>query len=93
MIEIRAPDDFHHHLRDGEYILSDVLCHTARQFSRVIVMPNLQPPIRNLEDAIAYRKRIIDSVPPEYSETFTPLMTIYLTDNTTYVSRHIPIHF
>lgn len=81
-LEIIAPDDFHHHLRDGEETLKHVLQHVTRQFSRVIVMPNLQPPVRSLQDAIQYRERIIESLPPESSRNFTPLMTMYLTDST-----------
>ena len=83
MIEIIAPDDFHHHLRDGEDILGNLLPHIVRQFSRVIVMPNLVPPVKTLADANAYRERIMRAVPPEYVNKFTPLMTMYLTDSTT----------
>ena len=81
MIEIISPDDFHQHLRDGPEVLSDTLTHVTKQFKRAIVMPNLQPPIRTLQDAQAYHDRIIDSLPPK--SNFTPLMTLYLTDSTT----------
>ena len=74
---IRKPDDWHVHLRDGE-LLRMVAPYTARQFARAIVMPNLAPPIVTVEDAAAYRERIIAAAGPG----FTPLMTCYLTDNT-----------
>jgi dihydroorotase len=74
-ITIRRPDDWHVHLRDGE-MLAKVAPHTARQFARAIVMPNLVPPVTSLEDAVAYRDRIISATGPG----FTPLMTCYLTD-------------
>lgn len=73
------PDDWHLHLRDGE-LLADVVPHTARQFARAIVMPNLRPPVTTTEQAQAYRQRILDAR-PEGSD-FQPLMTLYLTDNT-----------
>jgi dihydroorotase len=75
-ITIRRPDDWHAHLRDGE-MLDRVAPYTARQFGRAIVMPNLAPPITAVEDAAAYRDRIIAAA----SAGFTPLMTCYLTDN------------
>jgi dihydroorotase len=75
-ITIRRPDDWHVHLRDGE-MLGRVTPYTSRQFARAIVMPNLVPPVTNVEDAIAYRDRIIAAA----GESFTPLMTCYLTDN------------
>ena len=81
MIEIISPDDFHQHLRDGPEVLSDILTHVTKQFKRAIVMPNLQPPIRTLQDAQPYHDRIIDSLP--VNSNFTPLMTLYLTDSTT----------
>jgi dihydroorotase len=74
---IRKPDDWHVHLRDGE-MLAKVAPFTARQFARAIVMPNLVPPITTVEAARGYRKRILDVTPPD----FTPLMTAYLTDQT-----------
>ncbi|MBS1140949.1 MAG: dihydroorotase [Proteobacteria bacterium] len=78
-ITITRPDDWHLHLRDGE-ALASVLAHTARQFGRAIVMPNLKPPVTTVEQAAAYRDRIIAALPAGAS--FEPLMTLYLTDNT-----------
>lgn len=78
-ITLTRPDDWHLHLRDG-IILRDVLPHTARQFARAIVMPNLKPPVTTTEMARAYRERIL-AVLPEGMH-FEPLMTLYLTDNT-----------
>ena len=74
-ITIRRPDDWHVHLRDGE-MLARVAPYTARQFARAIIMPNLVPPVTTVEDAAAYRDRILKAAGPE----FTPLMTCYLTD-------------
>ncbi len=76
-ITIRRPDDWHVHLRDGE-MLRGVVGHTAHQFARAIVMPNLSPPIATVAAAEAYRNRIIAAL-PEGSD-FQPLMTCYLTD-------------
>lgn len=76
-ITIRRPDDWHVHLRDGA-MLKAVAGHTARQFARAIVMPNLTPPVTTVAAAEAYRQRILDAL-PEGSD-FTPLMTCYLTD-------------
>jgi len=73
------PDDWHLHLRDGE-ALAAVLPHTARQFGRAIVMPNLKPPVTTVELAAAYRARILAALPAGLA--FEPLMTLYLTDNT-----------
>ncbi len=78
-LTITRPDDWHLHLRDGE-VLKAVLPHTVRQFARAIVMPNLKPPVRSVADATAYRDRILAAIPP--GQTFEPLMTLYLTDNT-----------
>ncbi|PZD72419.1 Dihydroorotase [Acaryochloris thomasi RCC1774] len=78
-ITITQPDDWHLHVRDGE-VLKAVLPHTVRQFSRAIIMPNLKPPVRSVEDAAAYRDRIIAAIPA--GRQFEPLMTLYLTDNT-----------
>lgn len=80
--EIVKPDNFHLHLRDGE-MLSAVLPFTTAQFGKAIVMPNLKPPIVNAADAIAYRNRILESLPEGAIDTFRPLMTLYLTDKTT----------
>ena len=76
-ITIRQPDDWHVHLRDGA-MLNLVAPYTARQFARAIVMPNLAPPITSVEQAAAYRDRILAATGPD----FTPLMTAYLTDST-----------
>ncbi|MGK7897063.1 MAG: dihydroorotase [Xenococcus sp. (in: cyanobacteria)] len=78
-LTITQPDDWHLHLRDGA-ALKAVLPHTARQFARAIIMPNLKPPIRSVADAAAYRDRILAAIPA--GEEFEPLMTLYLTDNT-----------
>lgn len=79
MLEITRPDDWHLHLRDGAG-LAAVLPHTAAQFARAIVMPNLRPPVRTVVEAAAYRQRILDALPAGLR--FEPLMTLYLTDNT-----------
>ena len=78
-ITITRPDDWHLHLRDGA-ALASVLPHTARQFARAIVMPNLKPPITTTVQAIAYRDRIVAALPQGMH--FEPLMVLYLTDNT-----------
>jgi len=80
-LEIPRPDDWHLHLRDGA-ALRAVLPHTARQFARAIVMPNLRPPVTTTAQAIAYRQRILEALPSEQVGRFTPLMTLYLTDAT-----------
>ena len=78
-ISITRPDDWHLHLRDGE-ALQSVLPHSARQFARAIVMPNLRPPVTTVAAADAYRQRILAALPE--NACFEPLMTLYLTDNT-----------
>lgn len=78
-LTIRRPDDWHVHLRDGA-MLEGVVAHTARQFARAIVMPNLTPPVTTVAAAEAYRARILAAVPEGLA--FEPLMTCYLTDNT-----------
>jgi len=78
-ITLTRPDDWHLHLRDGEAMRA-VLPHTTRQFGRAIIMPNLKPPVRTVEEARLYRDRILDAVP--VVANFEPLMTLYLTDNT-----------
>ena len=82
-LTIRKPDDWHVHLRDGA-LLQAVVGHTAAQFARAIVMPNLKPPITTTEQASAYRDRILAalerSAGPEAAAGFTPLMTAYLTE-------------
>ncbi|MCB9654703.1 MAG: dihydroorotase [Deltaproteobacteria bacterium] len=92
-ITIARPDDMHVHLRDGDALLA-VAPHTARQFARAIVMPNLKPPITTTEQALAYRARILSALntdtlsadaPNTYTpppRSFEPLMTLYLTDST-----------
>jgi len=80
-IEITRPDDWHLHLRDGE-ALAAVAQYTARQFARAIVMPNLRPPITDTAAAGAYRQRIVDSLVAADCPAFEPLMTLYLTENT-----------
>lgn len=74
------PDDWHLHLRDGTGMASAVP-HTAAVFKRAIVMPNLVPPVTTPAMALAYRRRILAALPPDAA--FEPLMTCYLTDNTT----------
>jgi dihydroorotase len=78
-ISLVRPDDWHLHIRDSD-AMAAVVPHTARQFARAIIMPNLKPPICTTEMALAYRNRILDCVPEAYS--FTPLMTLYLTETT-----------
>ena len=78
-IQITRPDDWHLHLRDGA-ALASVLPHTAAQFARAIVMPNLKPPVTTTAQAGAYRERILAALPAGMS--FEPLMTLYLTNNT-----------
>jgi len=79
-ITLTQPDDWHLHLRDGD-MLAAVLPDSARRFARAIVMPNLRPPVRTVEEAAAYRARILAALPA--GMRFEPLMTLYLTDNTT----------
>jgi dihydroorotase len=78
-IEIRRPDDWHLHLRDGA-AMAAVLPFTAARFARAIVMPNLKPPVTTTEAATQYRARIVAALPR--GADFTPLMTLYLTDRT-----------
>ncbi|MEO8921474.1 MAG: amidohydrolase family protein, partial [Caldimonas sp.] len=78
-LTIVRPDDWHLHLRDGA-AMQDVVPHSARQFGRAVIMPNLRPPIVRVEQALAYRDRIVAAVPKGVS--FDPLMTLYLTDTT-----------
>jgi len=78
-LTIRRPDDWHLHLRDGS-MLAAVLPETARHFARAIVMPNLVPPVVTAADAAAYRARILAALPEGMD--FTPLMTLYLTEET-----------
>ena len=78
-LTITRPDDWHLHLRDGA-ALAAVLPHSARQFARAIVMPNLKSPVTTAAAALAYRQRILAALPA--GADFTPLMTLYLTDGT-----------
>ena len=78
-ITIRRPDDWHLHVRDGE-MLKAVLPYTARHFGRAVLMPNLVPPVRTTQDAVAYRERVMAALPK--GSRFTPLLTCYLTDDT-----------
>lgn len=77
-LTITRPDDWHVHLRDGD-VLKDTVRDTSRYMGRAIVMPNLEPPVMTTDSALAYRERILAEQP---QATFTPLMVIYLTDNT-----------
>jgi dihydroorotase len=77
-LTIRRPDDWHVHLRDGA-MLKGVAHHTARQFARAIVMPNLSPPVTTSAAGAAYRERILAALPEGMA--FEPLITCYLTDN------------
>ena len=77
-LTIICPDDWHLHVRDGEALLT-VVPHTAAQFGRAIIMPNLRPPVTTSQQALEYRQRILAAVPEGMS--FEPLMTLYLTDN------------
>jgi dihydroorotase len=77
-ITLTRPDDWHVHVRDGA-ALATVVPHTAAQFARAIIMPNLKPPVTTAAQAEAYRQRIFAAVPPQLA--FEPLMTLYLTDN------------
>lgn len=79
-LTITRPDDWHLHVRTGE-ILKTVMPHTARQFARAIVMPNLKPPVTTVAQALSYREEILRAVPEGVD--FTPLMTLYLTGSTT----------
>src|SRR5512135_208729 len=78
-IKLTRPDDWHLHLRDGA-LMQSVLPDTARQFARAIVMPNLRPPVTTTAQALEYRARILAALPAGMQ--FQPLMTLYLTDNT-----------
>ncbi len=79
-LKLTRPDDWHLHLRDGA-LMQSVLPDTARQFARAIIMPNLKPPVTTTKQALAYRARIMSALPAGMK--FEPLMTLYLTDNTT----------
>ena len=77
-LTITRPDDWHLHVRDGEPLLT-VVPHTAAQFGRAIIMPNLRPPVTTAAQALEYKQRILAAVPAGVQ--FEPLMTLYLTDN------------
>ena len=77
-LTITRPDDWHLHVRDGEP-LHTVVPHTAAQFARAIIMPNLRPPVTTAQQALEYKARIQAAVPAGVA--FEPLMTLYLTDN------------
>ncbi len=77
-ITITKPDDWHLHVRDGA-ALNTVVPHTAAEFGRAIIMPNLKPPVTTAAQALEYKQRILAAVPKGMS--FEPLMTLYLTDN------------
>ena len=88
-LEIIIPDDFHHHLRDDDYLI-DTVYHAMQRFNRIVVMPNTVPPIKNKIDAHNYFIRIMEA--HIHNKTFHlrknnydfhPLMTLYLTDKTT----------
>ncbi|HSO45369.1 MAG TPA: dihydroorotase, partial [Rhodoferax sp.] len=76
-LTLTRPDDWHLHVRDGA-ALATVVPHSAAQFGRAIIMPNLRPPVTTTAQALAYKSRILAAVPPGMS--FEPLMTLYLTD-------------
>lgn len=78
-LTLTRPDDWHLHVRDSD-ALRTVVPHTARQFARAIIMPNLKPAVTTTRQALAYRERILAAAPDGVD--FTPLMTLYLTDNT-----------
>ena len=86
-LTILQPDDWHIHLRDGG-ALTTTVPHAASSFNRVICMPNLVPPVKNVDEALAYRTRILEhlqesDISDERKVAFDPRMTLYLTDNTT----------
>ncbi|MCO4322477.1 dihydroorotase [Aliidiomarina quisquiliarum] len=78
-ITILRPDDWHLHVRDGD-VLNDIVPETSKVFHRAVIMPNLVPPVTSLEAAASYRERILAAVPSQHQ--FQPLMTLYLTQNT-----------
>lgn len=79
-LTLTRPDDWHLHVRNGA-VLKTVIGHTAKQFARAIIMPNLRPPVTTVEQALAYRDEILQAVPVGLS--FSPLMTLYMTASTT----------
>jgi dihydroorotase len=79
-LTLTRPDDWHLHVRNGA-VLKSVIGHTAKQFARAIIMPNLRPPVTTVAQALAYREEILQAVPAGLS--FSPLMTLYMTASTT----------
>lgn len=79
-LTIIQPDDWHLHLRSGK-ILNLVISHSAKQFARAIIMPNLNPPVSSIKQALNYRTEILQALPDGLM--FNPLMTLYLTEKTT----------
>ncbi|KAF3978635.1 MAG: dihydroorotase [Methylococcales symbiont of Iophon sp. n. MRB-2018] len=79
-LTLTQPDDWHLHVRNGS-VLKTVIAHTANQFARAIIMPNLKPPISKVNEALNYRSEIIQALP--MGTSFNPLMTLYLTAKTT----------
>ena len=77
-ITLTRPDDMHLHVRDGA-ALNTVVPHTAAEFARALIMPNLKPPVTTAAQALEYKQRILAAVPSGLA--FEPLMTLYLTDN------------
>ena len=78
-LTLTRPDDWHLHVRDGD-VLPSVVPFSARRFGRAILMPNLVPPVTTVDQALAYRERVVAAVPEGMD--FDPLMTLYLTDRT-----------
>jgi len=79
-LTLTRPDDWHLHVRNGA-VLKTVIAHTAKQFARAIIMPNLKPPVTTVLQALAYREEILQAIPTRIN--FTPLMTLYMTASTT----------
>lgn len=77
ILTITRPDDWHLHVRDGA-ALAAVLPHSARQFGRALIMPNLRPPVTTAQQALDYRARILEALPA--GSSFQPVMSLYLTD-------------
>jgi len=83
-VTLLLPDDFHHHLRDGE-VLAEVTRHACGSFGRVLAMPNIKPPVRTVAEALAYKERILAAAGEQQQKEETSielLMTLYLTDQT-----------
>lgn len=80
-ITLTRPDDWHLHVRDGD-MLRTVLAHSAAQFARALIMPNLRPPVSTVQQALDYKQRILAAAPPPEAgcAPFAPLMTLYLTE-------------